>query len=431
MRLYSTQTPSHQVSLKEAVMRGLPPDNGLYMPLEIPQLPADFWTSAPSLTFPELSFQVAHALLGAALPEAVLYDIVTKAISFDTPIVSIEDQTGILELFHGPTLAFKDVGARFMGNLMSYYNQDEKRPLTILVATSGDTGGAVANGFYKKEGIEVVILYPKGKVSPIQERQLTTLGENVQALAIEGTFDDCQAMVKKAFLDDTLAQHRRLTSANSINISRLIPQSFYYFRAWQQAEDQPLTFIVPSGNFGNLTGGLFAWKMGLPVQKFIAATNINDTVPAYLASGDYQPKASIQTYANAMDVGNPSNFVRMQALFGGKTEEMKKMILGAYFDDVQILDAIQHVHQASAYELDPHTAIGYLAWQSLKEAHNLHQGIILGTAHPAKFQPVMKKALGREVTLPSGLAHLMDKTPAYQTLPADFQVLKDFLLSHS
>ncbi|MEO0639915.1 MAG: pyridoxal-phosphate dependent enzyme [Bacteroidota bacterium] len=211
MRLYSTQTPSHQVSLKEAVMRGLPPDNGLYMPLEIPQLPADFWASAPSLTFPELSFQVAHALLGAALPEAVLYDIVTKAISFDTPIVSIEDQTGILELFHGPTLAFKDVGARFMGNLMSHYNQGEKRPLTILVATSGDTGGAVANGFYKKEGIEVVILYPKGKVSPIQERQLTTLGENVQALAIEGTFDDCQAMVKKAFLDDTLAQHRRLT----------------------------------------------------------------------------------------------------------------------------------------------------------------------------------------------------------------------------
>ncbi|MEL6132788.1 MAG: threonine synthase, partial [Bacteroidota bacterium] len=268
-------------------------------------------------------------------------------------------------------------------------------------------------------------------VSPLQEKQLTTLGHNIQALAIEGTFDDCQTMVKQAFLDPQLRQHRRLTSANSINISRLIPQSFYYFRAWQQMDDRPLTFVVPSGNFGNLTGGLFAWKMGLPVERFIAATNVNDTVPSYLHTGAYLPKPSVQTYANAMDVGNPSNFVRMAAIFGQNRDEMTRMIAGASFGDAEILATIQSVYARTGYELDPHTAVGYLAWQSLRDTESLTEGIILGTAHPAKFQPVMKQALDRAIDLPVALANLRHKTPDYLTLPPDFSELKAFLMTPS
>ena len=313
MKLYSTKNPTAFVSLKEAVFKGLPDDNGLFMPDFIPQLEADFIKNLKNHSFQSIAFTVAKTLLRGVIPDEDLKILVERAIDFPAPVVKLDDSTHILELFHGPSLAFKDFGARFMAQLMSYFNQEDTRELVILVATSGDTGGAVAAGFYKTLGIKVVILYPSGKVSLLQEKQLTTLGENIMALEVEGTFDDCQALVKKAFLDRELTSKIRLSSANSINIARLIPQSFYYFEAFKQVEahGKPVVFSIPSGNFGNLTAGLFAQKMGLPVSKFIAATNANDVVPQYLASGTYTPTPSVPTLSNAMDVGNPSNFARM------------------------------------------------------------------------------------------------------------------------
>ncbi|MEO6038767.1 MAG: threonine synthase, partial [Saprospiraceae bacterium] len=318
MQFYSTNNPSLRVGLEEAIFKGLPDDNGLFMPLHIPHLPADFIRNLKNYSLPEIAFQVAKTFLQGAIPDEDLSGIIERAINFPAPLVQLDAHSYLLELTHGPSLAFKDFGARFMAEMMSYLNPDKQREIVILVATSGDTGGAVAAGFYRTPGIRVVILYPAGKVSPLQEKQLTTLGHNISALEINGTFDDCQALVKRAFLDPELTQAIRLSSANSINIARLIPQSFYYFEAYKQLPQTalPVVFSIPSGNFGNLTAGILAKRMGLPVHKFIAATNANKVVPDYLNTGTYTPRSSVPTLSNAMDVGNPSNFARMQNLYG-------------------------------------------------------------------------------------------------------------------
>ncbi|MDA1007086.1 MAG: threonine synthase [Verrucomicrobia bacterium] len=397
-RFYSTNSPEAFVDLKEAVLRSLPADNGLYMPEGIPKLGAEFWEQWREWSFAELGFQIVRPLLDGAVPEETLREMVAEAINFDAPLVRISEHEQVLELFHGPTLAFKDFGARFMARLMGWLTREDGRELTVLVATSGDTGGAVASAFHGVPGTRVVILYPKGKVSGLQEKQLTTLGENITALEVEGTFDDCQRMVKAAFLDREMAEEMNLTSANSINIARLIPQSFYYFHAVRQLPEgvEPV-FVVPSGNFGNLTAGLLAEAMGLRVKKFIAATNVNDVVPEYLEKGAYRPRPSVGTISNAMDVGAPSNFARMEEIFGKKWEGMKGRIAGYAFDDDQTRTAIREVYAMSGYAIDPHGAVGYLAAEQWLVGHPEDSTVILETAHPSKFLDVMEEELGEGV----------------------------------
>ena len=430
MQLYSTNDKSHLVSLREAVFKGLPDDNGLYMPLHIPMLPPDFIQQLPRYSFSDIAFTAAQSLLQGAIPDTDLQHIIQNSITFPAPVVSLDARRHVLELFHGPSLAFKDFGARFMAQLMSYFNQDEQRELTILVATSGDTGGAVAAGFYKTPGIRVVILYPSGKVSFLQEKQLTTLGENITALEISGTFDDCQALVKEAFLDADLNQRQRLSSANSINIARLIPQSFYYFEAWKQLADKtiPVVFSVPSGNFGNLTAGLFAKKMGLPAHHFIAATNVNDIVPAYLASGEYRPRPSVRTLSNAMDVGNPSNFTRMLDLYCSTWNIMRDEISGYGFNDAATEVAMRDIKRRFGYVMDPHGAVGYLALEAYLKTNSQAQGIILETAHPAKFKEDVEKILDERIGIPERLAVLSNKQKQATTMPNDFFVFKEWLM---
>ncbi|MEL6802815.1 MAG: threonine synthase, partial [Bacteroidota bacterium] len=397
MKLYSTNNPDLRVGLSEAVFQALPPDRGLYMPLEIIPLPDSFFLEMPNLSMAEMGFRICKHLFKGSIPDEDLKSIVYGAVNFPAPLVKINDRVSVLELFHGPSLAFKDFGARFMARLMSYFNRSSDDDLVILVATSGDTGGAVAAGFYDTPGIEVVILYPKGKVSALQEKQLTTLGKNIAALEIDGTFDDCQALVKQAFVDDNLRKQIRISSANSINISRLIPQSFYYFDAVRQAgvDGPPLVFCIPSGNFGNLTAGLIAQKLGLPVAHFIAATNQNDVVPEYLSTGLYNPRPSSPTLSNAMDVGNPSNFMRMTDLYGqingldplkkSTWESMQSAISGYAFGDKETERALYKVYFEHQYLLDPHGAVGYLAIESyLRESKEEVRPILLETAHPAK-----------------------------------------------
>lgn len=423
MQLYSTKNINHKVDLKRAVFEGLPPDNGLYMPMSIPQLPASFFEKLPNLSISEIGIEVCKCLFGDTIGASSIKKIVEAAINFPAPVVQLDDQKAILELFHGPSLAFKDFGARFMAQLMSYFNEGEKQDLTILVATSGDTGGAVAAGFYQTPGIRVVILYPSGKVSSLQEKQLTTLGHNISALEVDGTFDDCQALVKQAFLDQELRRKIRISSANSINISRLIPQSFYYFDAYRQVMNlgKEFVFCVPSGNFGNLTAGLLAHKMGLPVAHFIAATNSNDVVPTYLKEGKYTPRPSIRTISNAMDVGNPSNFARMIDLFatakgrGVPTDSsiwsnMKDMISGYAFNDTATEKAVLAVKKQYDYTIDPHGAVGYLALESYQKQHPDTLGIILETAHPAKFMEDMERIMGRSIDIPKRLSALKNAT---------------------
>lgn len=430
MQLYSTNNPALRVSLKEAIFKGLPDDNGLFMPEHIQELGSTFFAALPQMSFQELSFAVASNLIGHSIPSEDLRTIIEKAINFPAPVVPIDENTGSLELFHGPSLAFKDFGGRFMAETMSYLNRGEDRELTILVATSGDTGGAVAAGFYKTPGIRVIILYPSGKVSPLQEKQLTTLGENITALEVNGTFDDCQALVKKAFLDPAVNTKHRLSSANSINIARLIPQSFYYFEAYKQVMDahQNIVFTVPSGNFGNLTAGLLAKKMGLPVHHFIAATNANDVVPAYLNTGNYQPRPSVRTLSNAMDVGNPSNFARMLDLYSSTWNIMKEDISGYAFDDATTEEAVRTVYQQDKYLLDPHGAVGYLAWKKYHETHPDTYGIVLETAHPAKFLEDMERVLGQSIEVPERLAALADKTKVAIPMGKDYADFQTWLM---
>ena len=433
MILYSTNHQSPDVSLEEAVFRGLPPDNGLYMPHIIPMLPVSFFENIDKMSITDIAFEVSKALLSDDILDDDLKMIVERAINFEAPLVEIEENTHVLELFHGPSMAFKDFGARFMASLMSYFLQKSRKDIHILVATSGDTGGAVAQGFYKTAGIKVTILYPTGKVSDIQEKQLTTLGENVTALEIDGTFDDCQAMVKAAFLDKDLSSKFNLASANSINISRLIPQSFYYFNAFAELKragnTKPVVFCVPSGNFGNLSAGLIAKRMGLPVKMFVAATNINNAVPEYLKTGNYSSKTSQETISNAMDVGNPSNFIRMRLLAGDAHEQVITHITGDFSDDSATRKAMKEVFDRTGYVMCPHTAVAYLGLKSYTNTLNEEvAGVVLSTAHYAKFLDVVEETLGTKVDVPERLSALLSKEKVSIPMSNEFLDFKAYLL---
>ncbi len=438
MKLYSTKNPGHFVSLQQAVLKALPEDNGLYMPAEISHLPDNFIQNLDSFSFQEIAFEVGKSLIQQEIPASQLKEIVEKALDFPAPLVKLSQNTHILELFHGPSLAFKDFGARFMAQLMGFFNRNEDTELIILVATSGDTGGAVAAGFLHTPGIRVVILYPSGKVSDLQEKQLTTLGGNISALEINGTFDDCQALVKTAFLDKELNKHLRLSSANSINIGRLIPQSFYYFEAFKQLDDyqNPVVFSVPSGNFGNLTAGLFAWKMGLPLAHFIAATNINDIVPQYLKTAIFQPRRSKATLSNAMDVGNPSNFYRLLELFQSGSDErstwnhLNQVVSGYSFSDTATLNTIKKVYNRYQYILDPHASVGFLAFAAYLNANPSARGIILETAHPSKFMDIIEPSIAQSVEIPERLTVLQKRTKCATFLEPKFELLRSYLLDN-
>jgi threonine synthase len=429
MRFYSTNNRSRFVDLKEAVTQGLAPDNGLYMPELIPVLPESFFKTIGDRSFAENSFIIADNLLRGSIPESELKRIVEHTIQFDAPLVELEQHIFSLELFHGPTLAFKDFGARFMSQMLGYFAKQQHQEIVILVATSGDTGSAVANGFLGVEGTRVIVLYPSGKVSDIQEKQFTTLGQNITALEVDGTFDDCQRLVKQAFLDSELRNRYFLTSANSINIARLIPQSFYYFQAYAQLKNKsrPVVVSVPSGNFGNLTGGLLAQRMGLPINQFVAATNINDIVPAYLETSIFTPQDSQATISNAMDVGNPSNFVRLQDLFKNDFASMKKSLTGYRFTDAETREAMKSVYNSKGYVLDPHGAIGYLGLKKYLTANPDAQGIFLETAHPAKFKETVDEILGREVEIPLPLQRFLKQEKNAVSVGSDYEQFKAFL----
>ena len=432
MQYYSTNGKAPLATLEEAVVRGLAPDKGLYMPQEIRPLPQEFYDNIENMSFQEMSYQVAHNFFGDDVDAESLREIVFDTLAFETPIVKVEDNIYSLELFHGPTLAFKDVGARFMARLLRYFIKREgKEQVNVLVATSGDTGSAVANGFLGVDGIHVYVLYPKGKVSKIQESQFTTLGKNITAIEVDGVFDDCQALVKSAFMDEELQGHMNLTSANSINVARFLPQAFYYFNAYAQAKKlgkaDNLTICVPSGNFGNITAGLFAQRMGLPIMNFIAANNANDIFYNYLLSGIYSPKASIQTIANAMDVGDPSNFSRILDLYKSSHAEICNHISGATYSDDEIAATMKKCYEQTGYVLDPHGACGYQALKdNLKEGET---GVFLETAHPAKFKEKVDAILSTDIEIPTRLADFMKGKKQSLEMAADFSAFKQFLLS--
>lgn len=433
MKYYSTNHKAEDATLRDAVIRGLAPDRGLYMPQHIRQLPESFFSSIDRMSLQEISYAVASAFFGEDIPADDLKRIVYDTMSFPIPVVQVEDNIWSLELFHGPTLAFKDVGARFMARLLGYFNRNEKQLVNVLVATSGDTGSAVANGFLGVEGVHVYVLYPKGKVSPIQECQFTTLGQNITAVEVDGVFDDCQALVKSAFMDSELNSRMKLTSANSINVARFLPQAFYYFAAYARMKEagrsDNLVVCVPSGNFGNITAGLFGWKMGLPVRRFIAANNANDIFYNYLKSGVYSPKPSVQTLANAMDVGDPSNFARILALYGGSHAEICAGISGATYCDEQIRETLRDTYLRTGYLMDPHGSCGYRA---LKEQLLPGEcGIFLETAHPAKFKEKVDAITGGDVEIPARLQAFMKGTKQSVPLSRDFSDFREFLLSET
>lgn len=408
MKYFSLHHKAPIVSFKEAVVNGLAPDRGLYFPENSTPLPKDFIENLDQFSNEEIAFRVIQQFVGDEIPEDILRQIVSETIAFDFPVVQIEENIGSLELFHGPTLAFKDVGARFMARCLGYFNQQNAEKVTVLVATSGDTGGAVANGFLGVKGVEVVILYPSGKVSDIQEKQLTTLGQNITALEVDGVFDDCQEMVKSAFLDSEI--DRQLTSANSINVARWLPQMFYYFFAYKQLykRHKNIVFSVPSGNFGNICAGMLAQKLGLPIKHFIAATNINDTVPLFMVAGNYEPKPSQPTISNAMDVGNPSNFIRIQELFQQNFDDLKAVFSSYSFSDGETKNAIKRIYSNSNYITDPHGAVGYLGL----EKHGLKNnefGVFLETAHPVKFLDVVENTLDKTIDIPEDIQGLIQK----------------------
>ena len=435
MRLYSTNNKDLRVSFKEAVFNSLPVDKGLYMPELIPVLDSEFIRNLHTYSLPEIAYKVAKNILGEDIPDKELKRIIDDAINFGAPVVKLENQVQVLELFHGPSLAFKDFGARFMSRVMSYFLEEGEKELNVLVATSGDTGGAVALGFLGVPNTKVTILYPKGKVSPIQELQLTTNGKNIHAIEIDGTFDDCQALVKQAFNDPELKAKFRLTSANSINISRLIPQTFYYFNAYAQLQRQGKTeviFCVPSGNFGNIGAGFLAWKMGLPVKQFIAATNINDTVPAFLKSGVYQAKPSVQTYSNAMDVGDPSNWVRIMNLFEGDNSGLKKFLTAYTFTDEETLEAIEEVHNDQQYIMCPHTAIAWLAAKQWLRNHPKETAelVFLSTAHSCKFPDIYPEGIAAKITVPVRVQELEGRLKLFVSLGKDFDGFKNYLIGN-
>ena len=433
MILYSTNNKDLRVPFKEGVFNSLPADKGLYMPVTIPVLDSEFIADLHKYSLPEIAFKVSKAILNDAIPESDLKAIIDDAINFDAPVIEISKGINVLELFHGPSLAFKDFGARFMSRVMSYFLKEGEKQLDVLVATSGDTGGAVALGFLGVPNVRVTILFPKGKVSPIQELQLTTNGQNIRAIEIDGTFDDCQALVKQAFNDPELKEKFRLTSANSINISRLIPQTFYYFNAYAQILRmgyKDVVFSVPSGNFGNIGAGLLAWKMGLPVKQFLAATNINDTVPEFFRTGVYQAKPSVQTWSNAMDVGDPSNWVRIMDMFGGDRNLLKKVITAYSYSDVETLDAIKQVYAENGYIMCPHTAIAWMALKNWIDGHPAGDvaGVFLSTAHPCKFPDIFPADIAAEIDIPEQVKELVGKERLSASLGNDFEGFKAYLL---
>ena len=423
MRVYSTNNPYKFYSLEEAVILGQAPDGGLFMPEFIPQLAKEEIDNIKNYSFNEIALLISKQFFGDDIPLQDLNEIINSAYSFNAPLNKIDSNLYFLELFHGPTLAFKDFGARFMAQLMSYYLRKSGQKLNILVATSGDTGGAVASAFYQVPNINVIILFPSKKVSKMQELQLTTWGGNIHALEIEGTFDDCQKFVKTAFLDQEFKESCQLTSANSINISRLIPQSFYYFYAWSKLDHaQKSSFIVPSGNLGNVSAGIIAKKMGLPIDHFVIGTNANRVVPDYFTTGNFNPQSSISTISNAMDVGNPSNLKRLQVLSNNNLLELKEISSSIFFSDQETAEAIKEVYQKYNYLICPHTAIGYLAAKELK---NDHQKVILATAHPNKFSDVLEKILKMELPEVESLQSLWNKKTTEIKLPNNYQQIKN------
>lgn len=427
MQLYSTNDRNNIVSFSDAVVKGIADDGGLFLPVSIPVLPQSFFKDIESLSFQDIAYTVAKELLKDDISDYDLKNIISGSLDFPVPLVNLKEGLNILELFHGPTLAFKDFGARFMAAMLSHITRDST---VILVATSGDTGSAVANGFYGIEGIQVVLLYPSGKVSHIQEQQLTTLDKNVTALEINGTFDDCQRLVKQAFADKEINSAIKLSSANSINIARLLPQSFYYHYAYAQLKDKskPVIFSVPSGNLGNLTGGLLAKEMGLPVYKFIAAVNANDILPQYLSSGKFVPKPSVQTISNAMDVGNPSNFARIISLYDNSRERIDGVVFSRSYSDSQTEASIKELFTEYNYVADPHGAVGYVALKDyLSEFPGNYNSIILETAHPAKFSDTVEKIIGTEVNMPDRLAQCLKKNKRSIKISSDFEDFKSFL----
>ncbi len=432
MRYRSTSRKAPLTSLRGAVLRGLAPDCGLYMPVEIARHSPGELEEFRGLPFTEVCFRVVRPFATPDVPEEVLWQVVSEAINFPVKLVSLSPGLHILELFHGPTLAFKDFGARFMARLMGYFVRGETRPLTVLVATSGDTGSAVAHGFLRVPGIRVVILYPSKRISEAQEKQFTTLGENITALEVAGTFDDCQRLVKQAFSDAELNKRAWLSSANSINIGRLLPQMFYHVAAYRQlpVTSVPLIVSVPSGNFGNLTAGIFAKRIGLPVAKYVASTNANDVVPEYLRSGEFHPRAAQSTYSNAMDVGNPNNFPRLLDLCRNRLEYVQKEIWGHGATDEETIAAMKMLHDRFGYIADPHTAVGVLGWEAYKSQHpEPTQGLVLATAHPAKFADIVMKAIGSAPPLPDRLAAYLKREKLSLPMPSNYQAFREFLIT--
>jgi threonine synthase len=429
MYYYSTSNREIRSGLKEAVLRGLAPDRGLYMPGSLPVLSGESLEGFRNMDLGEIALVVSNALFGEDIPGADLERITLEAINFDTPLVRVEEGIFALELFHGPTLAFKDVGARFLARLLGYFTKDLEQDLHVLVATSGDTGSAVANGFLGVEGIRVHVLYPSGGVTPLQEKQFTTLGNNITALEVKGSFDDCQRLVKEAFMDEELTRRVKLTSANSINLARFLPQAFYYFRGWAQLEPGTEAFFsVPSGNYGNMTAGLVAREMGLPVQSFLSVNNLNDVVACYLLTGEFKPRPSTPTIANAMDVGDPSNFDRILDIFHHRHDLITRHLKGYSYTDEEIREVIDRVYRTHGYLCDPHGATGYQAAQSYRREHPGLTGIFLETAHPAKFRETVEAVTGELLDLPERLAAFSSREKQSTLIHPDFAVFKMYLL---
>ncbi|MEI9945013.1 MAG: threonine synthase [Chitinophagaceae bacterium] len=437
MRYYSTNKKSPEVDFKEATIKGQAPDKGLYFPERIPQVDKELIENIAELSNEEIAFRVIKPYVGDTISEEKLFQIISETINFSIPLVRVNDSISSLELFHGPTLAFKDVGARFMSRCLGHFVGKQDKKVTVLVATSGDTGGAVANGFYNVDGVEVVILYPSGKVSPVQEKQLTTLGNNIKALEVEGTFDDCQQMVKQAFTDTALTEKLFLTSANSINVARWLPQQFYYFLAYKQwVTNSPLgdrgdlpVVCVPSGNFGNICAGILAWASGLPVKHFIAACNANDIITRYLETSNLELRTAVPTLSNAMDVGNPSNFVRILEIFHHSFPELKDHLSSYSISDKETVATIKSVYEKNKYLLDPHGAVGYLSLERYLDDHPGDKGIFLETAHPVKFPEAVEKITGTIIEIPISVKDIMDKKKQSVFIKADYNNLKEFLLS--
>ncbi len=430
MLYHSLNKQSPVVDFKTATINGQAPDKGLYFPERIPLLEKSFIDNIQNLTKEDIAYNVIAPYVGDAIPEKELRQIVGETVNFDFPLVKIKEDTYALELYHGPTLAFKDVGARFMSRCLRYFVKNNDKKITVLVATSGDTGGAVANGFYNVEGVEVVILYPAGKVSAVQEKQLTTLGNNIKAIKVNGNFDDCQSLVKQAFMDEELQQHLFLTSANSINVARWLPQQFYYFYGYQQwqHQDQLPVISVPSGNFGNICAGILAHISGLPVQHFIAACNANDAVTKYMATSHFASQAAVPTISNAMDVGNPSNFIRILELFQHEYKDLKNCMSSYSISDADTKTVIQQTYANHHYLLDPHGAVGLLAFENYKATHHNTKGIVLETAHPIKFYDVVEPIIGEAVSMPESIKRIMDKVSLNHTIDNHYKNLKDFLI---